>query len=85
MGNKRGTGPVGDIRLPTWSLCKQKAAVFTKFDPNGQLFRAGAHAPLMVWLGGKSRRLDEALWKREQGMRLAAWPRHSITLDACFG
>ena len=78
VGNPQGTGPVRDIRLPIWSLSKQKAAVFTKFDPYGELFRAGAHAPLMVWLGGKSRRSEEALWKREQGMVRRGWgPGHN--------
>jgi hypothetical protein len=73
VGTTRGSGPVRDIRLPTWPLCKQKAAVFTKFDPNGQLFRTGAHAPLMVWLGSKPRRSEESLWNREQNMVRRGW------------
>jgi hypothetical protein len=73
VGTTRGSGLVRDIRLPTWPLSKQKAALFSKFDPQGQLFRSGAHAPLMVWLGSKSRRSQDALWSREAGMTRRCW------------
>ena len=35
-------------------------------DPNALLFRAGAHWPLLVFLGKKSRRSPEAIQRREQ-------------------
>ena len=73
VGTTRGSGPVRDIRLPTWPLCKQKSPLFSKFDPDGQLFRSGAHAPLMVWLGSKTRRSVDALWRREAGQNNRNW------------
>ena len=36
------------------------------FDPASLLFRAGAHWPLLVFLGKKSRRSPEAIQRREQ-------------------
>ena len=45
----------------------QKACV--NFDPKGLLFRAGAHMPLLVFLGKNARRSPEALQSREQQSR----------------
>ena len=41
--------------------CKEKRCDAKMFDPNQMLFRAGAHMPLIVFVGEKSRRTDEAL------------------------
>ena len=69
----RGAGIVNDIRAQPWRMLKQKLAAFSRFDPEGQLFRTGAHAPLMVWLGDRGRRSEDALWEREQGMIWRNW------------
>merc|ERR1712079_927428 len=36
------------------------------FDPEGVLFRAGAHVPLFGFLGNRPRRSDEAIVRREK-------------------
>ena len=49
--------------LPT---TKEKRCDASIFDRSNTLLHAGAHMPLMVFLGQRSRRLPEALLKREE-------------------
>jgi hypothetical protein len=51
--------------LPT----KEKLTLRDKFDPEGLLFRSGAHKPLLVYVGSLSRRSPEALNRCQSGIR----------------
>ena len=53
--------------------CKQKRIVREMFDPDGLLFRSGAHMPLIIFLGAKARRSPEALVKREEAAISRGW------------
>ena len=50
-------------KLPPWT---EKRANFDMSDPNGVLFRGGAHMPLFGFLGNRPRRSDAAIVRREQ-------------------
>jgi hypothetical protein len=52
---------------------KEKKTQRVKFDPDGLLFRSGAHKPLLVFVGSLSRRSSQALRRREEKMRLRGW------------
>ena len=56
--------------LPT---CKQKKVDASKFDPDGILFRSGAHMPLLAFVGDKPRRSVEAIERREQKRERSKW------------
>ncbi len=45
---------------------KERPVSFGKFDPESLLFKSGAHAPLMVWIGKQGRRSQDRLQAREQ-------------------
>ena len=47
----------------------QKPVQEERFDPKGLLFRGGAHRPLLLFLGEKSRRKPEAIQRREERAR----------------
>ena len=49
--------------LPAWT---EKRAHIDMFDPEGVLFRGGAHMPLFGFLGNRPRRSDAAIVRREQ-------------------
>ena len=53
----------GSALLP---ICKEKRCDVNIFDPDQLLFRTGAHMPLLLFMGDRSRRSPEALMKREQ-------------------
>lgn len=73
VARTRGFGVPVDIRLEPWPFVKNKQAIFTKFDPDGVLFRSGAHAPQLAWFGTRSRRSTEALWERERKQTIRGW------------
>ena len=45
--------------------CKEKRCDEQVFDPDKLLFSTGVHMPLLIFMGDKSRRTDEALVNRE--------------------
>ena len=49
--------------LPAWT---EKRTTMEMFDPDGVLFRGGAHMPLFGFLGNRPRRSDAAIVRREQ-------------------
>jgi hypothetical protein len=55
--------------LPTKEKLPQRA----KFDPDGLLFRSGAHKPLLVFVGALSRRSQQALERHELNMQARGW------------
>ncbi len=52
---------------------KERPVSFGKFDPNNLLFRSGAHAPLMIWMGKMGRRSADRLQFREQRAIERGW------------
>ena len=50
---------------PVFPICKQKLVEVNLFDPQAELFGHGAHMPLMVFVGDKSRRTPQA-WRRRE-------------------
>ena len=62
----RDRGVVRDVRETLWPPVKERPVSFGKFDPNNLLFRSGAHAPLMIWIGKMGRRSADRLRVREQ-------------------
>jgi hypothetical protein len=60
-------GPVGMLRT------KEKKTERAKFDPDGLLFRSGAHKPLLVFVGALSRRSTQAMQRREAKMTGRGW------------
>ena len=54
---------------------KQKLVSFKKFNPEEELFKRGAHAPLMVFLGAgnEARRSKEALRRRAANADSRGW------------
>ena len=61
-----GRGVVRDTREELWPPACQQRVDFRKFDPESLLFRSGAHAPLLVWIGFQGRRSEERMTRREQ-------------------
>ncbi len=61
----RDRGIPRDIREVLWPLVKQRPVSFDKFDPDKLLFRSGAHAPMIVWIGYLGRRSSDRLQPRE--------------------
>ena len=51
---------------PELPPCKEKRMDDIIFDPHDQLFRGGAHFPLLVFLGGHCRRSEQALLRRDE-------------------
>eukprot|EP00974_Lingulodinium_polyedra_P105723 10234603-Lingulodinium_polyedra.AAC.1 len=49
-----------------WPPWVEKRADMNMFDPEGVLFRGGAHMPLFGFLGSHPRRSDVAILRREQ-------------------
>ena len=60
----------------------QKEVGVEKFDPNQLLFRAGAHMPLLVFLGGKGRRTPESIQRRETKARARGWGARAAHMGA---
>ena len=52
---------------------KERHVDFGRFDPDNLLFRSGAHAPLMVWIGNQGRRSDARLQAREEKAIARNW------------
>ena len=73
----RDRGVCRDIRENIWPTVKERPVAFGKFDPDSLLFRSGAHAPLMVWMGYRGRRTEEKLQEREEKARARCWGRGS--------
>ena len=61
------------VREPFWPPVKDRHVDFGKFDPDDLLFRSGAHAPLMVWIGHQGRRSQERLQAREERAIARNW------------
>lgn len=64
----------------SWSqmpAIKQKLVTQAKFDPGLNLFRRGAHMPLMIYVGNpaSTRRKPEAKMRREERATLRGWGR----------
>ena len=55
-----------DHRLTPWPRATHVASWWSKFDPSDELFRGGAHAPLLTYFGEVNRRTPQALHRREQ-------------------
>ena len=80
----RDRGVLRDVRGPLWPLVKERRVDFGKFDPDNLLFRSGAHAPLMVWIGHQGRRSQERLQAREERAIARNWGRAvRIGQDRC--
>ena len=73
----RDRGVCRDIRENIWPTVKERPIAFGRFDPDSLLFRSGAHAPLMVWMGYRGRRTEEKLQDREEKARARCWGRGS--------
>jgi hypothetical protein len=69
----RDRGVLRDVREPLWPPVKERHVDFGKFDPDNLLFRSGAHAPLMVWIGHQGRRSQERLQAREEKSIARNW------------
>ena len=80
------------IGNPSWSWpedvpSKQKPVSFEQFDPENQLFKRGAHAPLMVYLGASRdcRRSGKAVIARAKAADRRGWDynRRQSTKSEC--
>ena len=69
----RDRGVVRDVRETLWPPVKERPVSFGNFDPNNLLFRSGAHAPLMIWIGKMGRRSADRLQIREQRAIERGW------------
>ena len=69
----RDRGVCRDIRENIWPTVKERPVAFGKFDPDSLLFRSGAHAPLMAWIGDRGRRAEDKLQDREQKAIARGW------------
>ena len=69
----RDRGVCRDIRENIWPTVKERPVAFGKFDPDSLLFRSGAHAPLMVWIGDRGRRAPDKLQDREEKAIARGW------------
>ena len=58
---------------PVFPICKQKLVEVNLFDPQAELFGHGAHMPLMVFVGDKSRRTPQAWRRRERNADYRGW------------
>ena len=60
---------------PATPPSKQKPVQFDKFDPHRQMFRRGAHMPLMIYVGGHAdvRRTGEAVRRRKANADRRGW------------
>ena len=66
FADTRDRGVCRDVREHIWPPVKERPIAFGKFDPDNLLFRSGAHAPLMVWMGYHGRRSQDRLEAREK-------------------
>jgi hypothetical protein len=66
FADTRDRGVCRDVRENIWPTVKERPVAFGKFDPDNLLFRSGAHAPLMVWIGDRGRRAPDRLQDREK-------------------
>ena len=60
---------------PEMSPIKQKLILLQQFDPDFNLFRRGAHMPLMIYVGSprNTRRTRDALARREKRAENRGW------------
>ena len=60
---------------PEGPLSKQKLASYELFDPDRELFKRGAHMPLMIYMGGsnEARRSKDALKRRAANAARRGW------------
>ena len=75
FADTRDRGVCRDIRENIWPTVKERPVAFGKFDPDSLLFRSGAHAPLMVWMGYRGRRTEGKLQERDEKARARSWGR----------
>ena len=68
-----GRGVVRDAREKLWPPVCQRRVDFRKFDSASLLFRSGAHAPLLVWIGFQGRRSEDRIIRREQRASERNW------------
>ena len=73
FADTRDRGICRDVREHIWPPVKERPIAFGKFDPDSLLFRSGAHAPLMVWMGFQGRRAPDRLQDREQKAIARGW------------
>ncbi len=68
----KGGAPLTD-EWPMLPLCKEKRLDVTMWDPDQRLFRGGSHYPLLVFIGERSRRSEDALQRREETSTARGW------------
>ena len=68
IGSESWTWPEGPVS-------KQKLASYERFDPDKELFKRGAHMPLMIYIGSSkdTRRTPKALAKRAENAARRGW------------
>ena len=60
---------------PEGPMSKQKLASYERFDPDKELFKRGAHMPLMIYIGSSkdTRRTPKSLAKRAENAARRGW------------
>ena len=62
----------------TWPQTRQRAALFKRWDPTDEMFRGGAHFPLLVWFAAHGSRTPQAIARREGRSEARGWGPHSV-------
>ena len=62
----------------TWPQTSERAALFKRWDPTDEMFRGGAHYPLLVWFGAHGSRTPGSMARREARQEARGWGPNSV-------